>query len=753
MVKPARERIARLLSGSEPAGSFSTEMWMPADGLSLSVNEIGRVPLPIGAAQEKDLVSVARQAMFGRGEETFTDPSVRDTWELTADQVALGGEWDHLLDNALIEVHDGLGLPRGARLRAELHALLVYGKGQFFAPHQDSEKDDEMVATLVVSLPSVHTGGELLVSHSGETRTYRHLDRDKVGFLAFYADCVHEVRPVRSGRRVTMTFNLLLTREHEPSAIEPDAELADLLTEHFTTPVTRSWSARTLPAPDRLVVLLDHQYSQRSLAADRLKGRDVEWVATLRAAAQRADCVTALGLAEIKQTWNVFEGRSRSWRHYEFDDEFDEYDDEHLRAEQTTDAYEVGELIEDEVTLAWWKRAGADHGETITLFADGSEVCAITATATMTPYESEYEGYMGNYGNTLDRWYRRATMVIWPNARDFAVRADADLAGALAELRTRLRDGEDLDRVREDVRSLMGRIGAGDSGLLPHVLPIAEQIDDAESAAGLLRPLSGEGITVDSAGALAGAAARYGKPWLRRILAAWFPDRGYYPRPLEDWTIQTLPALCRSLAQADAEDAAAELCRRIWISLSPAIRTSLDRGPAARASALTSKVPVVEALLNAADPQVVDEIVTTLAAYDEGIVDLTIPLLRRLGKDAPPALAADVAGRLEAVMSIPPRAADDWSIAWSGCGCELCDQLQRFLDDSTETKLDWPLRTDGRRHVHSQIDSAELPVRHHTIRKGRPYTLHLAKLPDLHRREAARRAQAEADLTWLAKTL
>ena len=45
--------------------------------------------------------------------------------------------------------------------------MLVYGKGQFFLPHQDSEKDDSMVGTLVVSLPSHHTGGELVVSMPG----------------------------------------------------------------------------------------------------------------------------------------------------------------------------------------------------------------------------------------------------------------------------------------------------------------------------------------------------------------------------------------------------------------------------------------------------------------------------------------------------------------------------------------------------------------------------------------------------------
>lgn len=128
----------------------------------MSVGGIGPIKLPVGAAQERALVSVARPAMLGLGEETLTDTSVRDTWELTADQVSLGGAWAQVLEEALVEVHEGLGLPRGARLSAVPHALLVYGPDQSFAPHEDSEKDDEMVATLVVSLPSVHTGGELV---------------------------------------------------------------------------------------------------------------------------------------------------------------------------------------------------------------------------------------------------------------------------------------------------------------------------------------------------------------------------------------------------------------------------------------------------------------------------------------------------------------------------------------------------------------------------------------------------------------
>jgi hypothetical protein len=39
----------------------------------------------------KKLIAVARSAMFGRGEETLSDANVRDKWELTPDQITLGG--------------------------------------------------------------------------------------------------------------------------------------------------------------------------------------------------------------------------------------------------------------------------------------------------------------------------------------------------------------------------------------------------------------------------------------------------------------------------------------------------------------------------------------------------------------------------------------------------------------------------------------------------------------------------------------
>ncbi|MFF1820118.1 hypothetical protein ACFVWG_22635 [Kribbella sp. NPDC058245] len=107
---------------------------MPAQLVQLEVAGVGMVNFPVRAPLAKKLIAVARPAKFGRGEETLTDTSVRDTWELTPDQLTLGPDWMAMLDRALEHFRDELGLPRTARLRAEPHSMLVYGKGPSFSP-------------------------------------------------------------------------------------------------------------------------------------------------------------------------------------------------------------------------------------------------------------------------------------------------------------------------------------------------------------------------------------------------------------------------------------------------------------------------------------------------------------------------------------------------------------------------------------------------------------------------------------------
>ena len=329
MARAARDRLAMTLRGDAQA-AFSVELTAKTDDLSLEVEGFGHVKFPVTPAKARKLLGLGQPARFGRGEETLTDPDVRDTWEIPKHLVR--AEWNHArLKDILATVKEELGLPNAAELTADLHSLLVYETNQHFLAHQDSEKDDSMVGTLVVTLPSHYAGGELMVGHSEEWKAYQG-SKTALSLVAFYADCRHEVLRVTSGYRITLTYNLLL--HGDTSRPEGDggtvAELADLLREHFSTPVPRYYGGPVTDPPNRLVYFLDHEYTPRGLNWRRLKGADASRVALLRTAADNAGCEAVLALADIKTTHSAFpadEGygyRRRSWY-----DDYDEDDDEY----------------------------------------------------------------------------------------------------------------------------------------------------------------------------------------------------------------------------------------------------------------------------------------------------------------------------------------------------------------------------------------------------------------------------------------
>lgn len=724
----ARERLARVLDGSEAPGAFSVQLSVRARGVQLVVTGAGAISFPVTAPPAKRMIAVARAARFGRGEETLTDLSVRDTWEIAPEQVTLTGlDWDAIL----AEVRDELGLPARARLRAEPHALLVYGKGQFFLPHQDSEKDDAMIGTLVVSLPSSHAGGELVIEHNGKSAAYK-ASVTEMSVAAFYADCRHEVKPVRTGYRVTFTFNLLL--DADPAGeiqVEPSSEAARYLSEHFTTKVSR-WAGDDREPPNRLVYLLDHEYTERGLSWDRLKAADAERAALLQAAAEDADCEAVLALTEIKETWDALPGhRGRG--------------------------VDLTDIINSELILSWW--TGVSGGEVISLYVPEEQVCASTPSADLKPYDTEYTGYMGNYGNTMDRWYRRAAVVVWPRKLAFAARAEASPSWALAELQARLEAG-DLENARTAAESVTPFWHDPDPELLEPALLTAARLDDPGIALMLLRPFAIEWVTPAHARGLVELALRYDELWHQDLLEAWFGPRRSWPRTgeidREGW-VGGLPGLARALREAGAEATAGWLLAASWRWLSDDIRHLLrSPSPVTRDRQLGMLGRPLAGLLAAAEgTALAGEIVKILGEHGDDVLACLLPMLRAAGPGSSTLfgeMAADCERRLVAITARPARADDDWSVSWpGGCGCELCGSLGEFLAEKSERTLECPLAEARRKHVTSQIKTAELPVTHRVWKFGSPYTLVLTKTDELFRREAKAREIAITSLEWLTQ--
>ena len=67
-----------------------------------------------------------------------------------------------------------------------------------------------MFASLVIVFPTPHEGGSLILRHNSQEWTFASPSpgESEVGYVAFYSDVEHEVLPVTSGYRVTLTYNL-----------------------------------------------------------------------------------------------------------------------------------------------------------------------------------------------------------------------------------------------------------------------------------------------------------------------------------------------------------------------------------------------------------------------------------------------------------------------------------------------------------------------------------------------------------------
>jgi len=762
MTVDVRDQIGVLLSAAAGRGSFSAAKTSPADDLGLEVRGVGPVELPVSEEQARQLCALGRSARYGKGNQTLVDPTVRNTWEIPMSRVKIDKRrWAKTLAPVLERLRADLGLPDGCTLEAELHSMLVYAPGQFFVRHQDSEKSDDMVGSLVVTLPSSFTGGALEVEHRGETTSFRG-SKKKLSFVAFYSDCRHQIKPVKSGYRVVLTYDLVL-RGVSVAGQSPDAELVEELARclemHFAEPL----------GPSRLVYLLDHEYTQRGLSWSRLKGDDVARVSALGMAAERARCEAVLALVDVHETWSAMEPEDQhSWRgRYGYGGwENDEDEDGDSFDSAGSDEYELDELIESTVTLDSWLGRPDGGVEEVGLIIGEDEVCASTPSGDLVPRASEYEGYMGNWGNTLDRWYHRGALVVWPTRLDFAVRAEASPSWALDALVGRLRGG-DLATARADAAMVAPFWGQSvarvvTTSLFTKAMRTARLLGEPATAAMLLKPFRLEQLVPSHAKALSALAADYGEEWTRGLIASWSTRRSPFAAdPMAG--AASLQRLCVGLAACGdpGTSVALILLRDRWGWLRTGIEDALRlSSPSRRAASLAELGRPVAALVEGAALLQAAELVGQVAQFlcqDDGeLCGCAIEVLRAVPPSQWRVTSLDVVavhcrGWLEKRVARPLRSPDDWSVTLPrGCSCQDCGALSGFLADPARRVFEWPLAKDRRRHVHSRIDSAELPVSHQTRRKGSPYTLVLTKTAALFEQEERARERHQADLALVS---
>src|SRR5690349_11727843 len=206
--------LAEVLAGVKRPGDFYVSGSLVAPLPRLDIEGVGTISFPLPEVQARDIIRQAERAPYGKGEQTLVDPKIRKVWQVAPSQIRLSGTaWPATFETILAQVTQGLGCQQ-APVTAELYKLLLYDAGGFFVSHRDTEKTEGMFGTLVIVLPSLHRGGELLVRHAGREVSLDLATKDvsQLNYAAFYADCEHEIRPVKEGNRLCLIYNLVQRR-------------------------------------------------------------------------------------------------------------------------------------------------------------------------------------------------------------------------------------------------------------------------------------------------------------------------------------------------------------------------------------------------------------------------------------------------------------------------------------------------------------------------------------------------------------
>lgn len=766
--------LASLLSAVRTPGEFHASGTADVHWPALQVEGVGLVALPTLPVQAEQLIAVAQQAPFGRGEETLVDIRVRRTWQIGADRVGIAGRrWASDLAGIVARVASDLGVT--ATVLPELYKLLVYDEGCFFLSHRDTEKSPGMFATLLVALPSTHSGGELIVRHNGrEVRlALQANDPAEAAYAAFYADCTHEVLPVTSGCRLVLVYNLIRKgRGRLPELPDYRATVADVAALlQFWSDQKRSDDNAT---PDKLVYPLAHAYTPAEISFATLKGADAGAAAVLTAAARQAGCDAHVALLTIEETGSAEQtgfSHSHRWRRGRYD-ESDEDNEDDDNGDDYEDDFEVGEVCDRSLTLTHWQRPDgqpAAWGEAP--FKD-EEICPAEALQDLEFDDQFFHEATGNEGASFERTYQRAALVLWPQHRRLAVLCQAGVAATLPHLADLVRrwaaSGEGkASELWQQAHELVGHLlrcwprpqvysmhaaQATDASVM---LRLLAKLGDVELTDRFLSEISAAGghAKLDTPALLKAAqllvATRQGELLERIVVANALTGLGTCADLLLRAArlrslVSPLQAAARSLvASLPGDPKRKPVGDYAWHI--PAIKPD-------------DMVDLILALWRI-DTSLSERLVAHLLAWPKtfGLDAVILPALRRLVEQ--PELRTTASGQSLLAAGLdhlhartsqslePPR---DWSrTSTVECHCSRCTALARFLASPLEQAWSYKANQADRSHLASSIQMASCDVDVSTDQRGRPFSLVCTKNQASYERRVAQRKSDGDDLALL----
>ncbi len=404
-----KEQLLEVLGEIKGSGSFVSMDNMSFLFPGMEIEGIGEIGFPISPLEINEMIKVAHKAPFGKGSKTVLDATVRSAWEIDAGKISFNNDdWNRFIESVIERIKPELGIQEHP-VRANLYKLLIYEKGDFFLPHKDSEKEKGMFGSLIIGLPAKHTGGELIIKFDGRTETIDFsgpASQYKIPYTAFYADCEHEIKPITSGYRVCLTYNLVQQKGEKKIQMHQLEGHANRLAEILKAAEDYQDILK--------IILLGHQYTPSNYMMEALKLDDRPKAEALILAAKRAGYYAKLGLVTSYQTGELIDdydyGSSRSRGRGRYDD----YDDDGLAEDG-----EMGEVYDEHVSVEHWMQEGVPSLDNIQFKKE--DIISADELNEGEPIEKDAEGYTGNAGMEMTYWYHYGAIFLWPRKYQFDV--------------------------------------------------------------------------------------------------------------------------------------------------------------------------------------------------------------------------------------------------------------------------------------------------------------------------------------------
>ena len=280
-----------------------------------------------------------------------------------------------------------------------------------------------MFATLVIALPSEHTGGDVVVQLRDQEQTLKTQGLCDFGYsyLAWYADVNHSVAKVESGHRLVLTYNLI--RQASDSSLA-----ASVLDDHTwnMNKVLSCWGEQD-HVYEKLVYILEHEYSEANISLDQLKGKDQPRMRYLLQACQTQGFCLFFAHLEYSQSGSIEE---------------DEDDYDWPNRGNGADFHEFIEEIESNWKLSTiFQCDGKQIAEGFDL--EEEDLLQTVDFAGIDPDDEECDGYTGNEGCTATHFYHRTCAVILPRTRRLKFLSAAETVNVKGYVESLLEEMED----------------------------------------------------------------------------------------------------------------------------------------------------------------------------------------------------------------------------------------------------------------------------------------------------------------------